>query len=254
MTACMNSSLTRTELLAFWYWMLKLSDAVEIHVEAGVAQDTCLALLFGLAPHELFDVGVIDVEDDHLGRTPGLATALDGAGRRVGAAHEADRTAGRAATVQQLVAGADVRQVDARPRAALEDHALFAVPVEDAVHRVVDGQDEARAGLLRHALDADVEPHRAVERRPLRDEDVLQLVVERLDLVRVDEVATVDAPPGDGVGDPVDDLAQRGLSRSACRACRGSTSGRRCWWRSATTRPGTRRPVARRRPFRLSSC
>ena len=26
MTACMNSSLTRTELLAFWYWMLKLSD------------------------------------------------------------------------------------------------------------------------------------------------------------------------------------------------------------------------------------
>src|SRR4029079_14523272 len=25
MTACMNSSLTRTELLAFWYWMLKLS-------------------------------------------------------------------------------------------------------------------------------------------------------------------------------------------------------------------------------------
>ena len=26
MTACMNSSLTRTELLAFWYWMLKLSE------------------------------------------------------------------------------------------------------------------------------------------------------------------------------------------------------------------------------------
>ena len=187
--------------------------AVEIHVEAGVAQHTRLALLFGLAPHELLDVGVVDVEDDHLGGTPSLATALDRAGRRVGAAHEADRSACRAATVQQLVAGADVGQVDARSGATLEDHALFAVPVEDAVHRVVDREDEARAGLLGYALDADVEPHRTVERRPLRDEDVLQLVVERLDLGRVDEVAAVDAPPRDRVGDAVDDLAQRRLAR-----------------------------------------
>ena len=41
-------------------------------------------------------------------------------------------------------------------------------------------EDEAGAGLLGHALDADVEPHRAVERGPLGDEDVLQLVAERL--------------------------------------------------------------------------
>ena len=139
---------------------------------------------------------MIDVEDDHLGGTAGLAAALDGAGRRVGAAHEADRTAGGAAAVEQLVAGADVRQVDARTRPALEDHTLFSVPVEDAVHRVFDGEDEARAGLLRHTLDADVEPDRAVERGTLRHEDVLQLFVERLDLVRVDEVATLDAPRG----------------------------------------------------------
>ena len=43
--------------------------------------------------------------------------------------------------------------------------------------------------LLRHALHADVEPHRRVERGPLGDEDVLQLVAERLGLVVVDEVA-----------------------------------------------------------------
>ena len=105
--------------------------AVEVHVEAGVAQHAGLVLLLGLAPHELFDVGVIDVEDDHLRRTTGLAAALDRAGRGVGATHEADRAAGRAAAVEQLVAGADLRQVDARTGAALEDDALFAVPVED---------------------------------------------------------------------------------------------------------------------------
>ena len=68
------------------------------------------------------------------------------------------------------------------PEPPLKMIALLAVPVEDRVHRVVDGEDEARAGLLRHAGDADVEPHRAVERRPLGDEDVLQLGVERLGL------------------------------------------------------------------------
>ena len=81
-----------------------------------------------------------------------------------------------------------------------------------AVHRVVDGEDEARTGLLRHALDADVEPHRAVERGALGDEDELQLVVERVGLGLVDEVAAVGAPVGDRVGDPVDDLAQRRLA------------------------------------------
>ena len=74
-TACMNSSVTRTELLAFWYWIESDVGAVEVHVEAGVAQDPGLALLLGLAPDELLDVGVVDVEDDHLGGAAGLAAA-----------------------------------------------------------------------------------------------------------------------------------------------------------------------------------
>ncbi|CAB4835975.1 unannotated protein [freshwater metagenome] len=183
--------------------------SVEVHVEAGVAEHARLALFFDLAPDELFNVGVIDVEDDHLGRTTGLATALDGARRGVRATHEADRAAGCAATVQQLVAGADVRQVDPRAGATFEDDALFLVPVEDAVHRVLDRQDEAGAGLLGHTLDTDVEPHRAVERGPLRDQDVLQFVVQRVGLGLVGEVATFNTPGGDRVGDPIDDLLQR---------------------------------------------
>ena len=81
--------------------------AAEVHVEARVAEDADLLLLARLGLDELLDVGVIDVEDDHLGRPPGGAAGLDRAGRGVGAAHERDRAAGRAARGQQLLAGAD---------------------------------------------------------------------------------------------------------------------------------------------------
>ena len=81
-TARMNSSVTRTELLAFWYWTLSDVLAAEVHVEAGVAQRADLVLLARLGLDELLDVGVVDVEDDHLGRAPGGAAGLDGAGAR----------------------------------------------------------------------------------------------------------------------------------------------------------------------------
>ena len=157
--------------------------AVEVHVEAGVAQRARLALLDRLAPDEVLDVGVVDVEDDHLGGAARLAARLDRAGRRVGAAHEAHRARRGAAALQVLLRRADPRQVDARARTALEDGPLFPVPVEDRVHRVVDREDEARRRLLRHALHADVEPHRRVERGALVHEHVLELVAERLGLV-----------------------------------------------------------------------
>ncbi len=86
------------------------------------------------------------------------------------------------------------------------------VPVEDGVHLVVDGEDEARRSLLGHAGHADVEPHRAVEGRLLRDEEVLQLGVVGVRLALVDEVAALEAPLGDRVGHAVDHLAQRRLA------------------------------------------
>ena len=131
--------------------------AAEVHVEAGVAQRADLVLLARLGLDELLDVGVVDVEDDHLGRTTRGAAALDGAGRGVGAAHEADRAGRRAAGGQQLLGGADAGEVEAGAGAALEDEALLLVPVEDRVHRVVNGEDEAGADLLRGG-GADVEP------------------------------------------------------------------------------------------------
>ena len=141
-----------------------------------------------------------------------------------------------AAALQVLVRRADVRQVDARARTALEDRALFPVPVEDRVHRVVDGEDEARARLLRHALHADVEPHRRVERGALVHEDVLELVAERLGLVRRRR-SSRRCTPQSVIVSATRSITWRSdaLALGRCRACRGSTSGRRCWWRSATS-------------------
>ena len=101
---------------------------VEPHVEAGVAQRRRLLLLLGLAPDEVLDVGVVDVEHDHLRRAASAAAGLDRAGPGVGAAHEAHGARGDAALRQRLHRAADLREVDPGARAALEDDPLLAVP------------------------------------------------------------------------------------------------------------------------------
>src|SRR5581483_12136583 len=101
------------------------------HVVAGLLEDARLLLLLGLAPDELLDVGVVDVEDDHLRGTARLATRLDRAGRRVGPPHERDRPGGVAALRQLLLRRAQPGEVDSRAGASLEDDALAADPVED---------------------------------------------------------------------------------------------------------------------------
>ena len=185
--------------------------AAEVHVEAGVAQRADLVLFARLGVDELLDVGVVDVEDDHLGRTTGGATGLDGSGGRVGTAHERDRTGRGAAGGEQLLAGADAGEVQAGTGAALEDHSLFAVPVEDRVHRVVDGEDEAGADLLRRRR-PDVEPHRRVEAEDLVQQGVGELVLEDLGVGGGGEVAVLLAGPAVGEDDAVDQLAQGPLA------------------------------------------
>jgi hypothetical protein len=77
--------------------------AVQIHVEAGISERAGLALLDSLAPDEVADVWVIDVEDHHLGRATRLAARLDRAGRGVRAAHEADGSRGGSAAREPLL-------------------------------------------------------------------------------------------------------------------------------------------------------
>src|SRR3970040_151245 len=94
--------------------------------------------------------------------------------------------------------------------AALEDLPLRAVPLQDGVHGVVYGEDEA-GGALGLLFDAQVEPYGRVEAGLLVDQDVLQLRVERLRFVLVQEVAAVAAPVRDAVDDAVDELPDGAL-------------------------------------------
>src|SRR5205085_7023521 len=106
--------------------------------------DPGLALLDRLAPDEVLDVRMVGVEDDHLGGATRRTAGLYGAGRRVSAAHEAHRPRGGTAALEVLLRGAEIGQVDARPRTTLEDRAFLDVPVQDGLHVIVDVQDEAR--------------------------------------------------------------------------------------------------------------
>jgi hypothetical protein len=61
-----------------------------------------LGFFLGLALDEVDDVGMVDVEDDHLGGATSLAAGLDDAGEGVKAAHETQRAGCGAATGEEL--------------------------------------------------------------------------------------------------------------------------------------------------------
>ena len=173
----MNSSVTRTELFAFWYWIeMKPSPSIDM---SKPASRSAAALSSSLALHQMNS------------RMSGWSTSSTTifAARRVlppdlivpahASAPRMNDTGPEA--VPPLASGSIeprmLRQVDARARAAAEDHPLLGVPGEDRLHRVLDGEDEAGA-TLRRLLEADVEPHRRVERGHLVQQDVGQLGLE----------------------------------------------------------------------------
>ena len=132
-TACMNSSVTRTELLAFWKKMRAVGFGVGAGaVVAGLHEVPGLGFFLHLALDEVFDVGVVDVEDDHLGGAAGFAAGLDDAGEGVEAAHEAERAGGGAAAGEGFHGAADGGEVGACARAPLEEHAFGLGEGEDA--------------------------------------------------------------------------------------------------------------------------
>ncbi len=62
--------------------------AIDGRIVAGIHQRPGLALFLGLALDELDDVGVLDVQNHHLGGATRLAAGLDDAGKGVVTLHE----------------------------------------------------------------------------------------------------------------------------------------------------------------------
>jgi hypothetical protein len=186
--------------------------AGERAVVAGLDERPRLALLAHLAGDELLDVGMVDVENDHLRGATGGPTTLDDTGECIEALHEGHRPARGATAGQRLIRRPDRRQVGPRPAAVLEEHALGLGQRQDRLHRVLDRVDEARRSLILAARDSDVEPHRAVEAHLLMEQQVGQLVLERLRIGLGCEVAAFTAPLADGVRNPRDHLLHAGLA------------------------------------------
>ena len=145
----MNSSETRTELLAFWYWTETMS--LPPRSMSNPASRSARTLSSSRA--------LVSMNSSMSGWSTSSTTIL--AARRVAppdlmvpALASAPRMndTGPLAVPPLESSSLDERmreRLTPEPGAALEDHALFLVPLQDRLHRVVHGQDEASAHLLR---------------------------------------------------------------------------------------------------------
>ena len=204
-------------------------------------------LLFLDLPVDVFlDIGVIDVDNDHLGRTAGGAARLDGAGSAVTDLQEAHQAGRLAAARQALAFAAQGREIGAGARAVFEQTCFADPEVHDAVlvdEVVVDRLNEAGVGLgmlvgrfgldefmgervdiemaLAGAVDAigpvqtGVEPLRGIGCNALGGEHVAQLVIEGAGIVFGREIAALPAPVCPGAGEAIKNLACIGFGTVA---------------------------------------
>ena len=178
-TARMNSSVTRTELFAFWYWIdLKPSPSIDM---SKPASRSAAALSSSLALHQMNS------------RMSGWSTSSTTifAARRVlppdlivpaqESAPRMNDTGPEA--VPPLASGSieprmfDRLMPEPEPPLKIIPSLVFQSRIDSIVSST--REDEA-GGALRALLEADVEPHRRVERRHLVQQDVGQLVLEGL--------------------------------------------------------------------------
>ena len=221
-----------------------LHDGAQVlahHLRAG-DQGGDLLLFLHLPVHIGLDVGVIDIDNDHLGRPARRASGLDGPGGAVADLQEAEQARRLAAARQRLVLAAQRGEVGAGARAILEQPGLAHPQVHDAAvvdQIVVDRLDEAGvrlgmlvggfgpdqlAGLEIHVgmalagavdaigpVQAGVEPLRRVGRGHLHDQHVAHLVIEGARVLFRIEVAALPAPVCPCASKAVIDLLGGGL-------------------------------------------
>ncbi len=212
MTASMNSSVTRTELLAFWYWVEWLSTPSRSMSKP--ASRSTRALRSSMALHQMksstsgWSASRMTILAAARVLPPDLIVPAEASAPRM-------KLTGPEAVPPPLSSSCDERMRDRltpapEPPLKMIPSSVYQLRIE-SIWSSTERMKHADA-LLRHAVDADVEPHRRVERRPLVDDEVLQLVVEDLGLLVVDEVAVLDAPGGQRVRHPVGHLLQRPLA------------------------------------------
>ncbi len=210
-TASMKSSLTRTELLAFWYWIeVKPSPSIDM---SKPASRSASAFFSSSALHQMkcsmsgWSTSRTTIFAARRVLPPDLIVPAQESAPRM----KLTGPLARAALGQLLHRAADVGEVDPRARAAAEDLALLGVPGEDRLHVVLDAEDEA-GRALRALLEADVEPDRRVEGRLLVEQDRGQLGLEGVGVLVGGEVAALAPPVGDRPRDAADHLFHRGLA------------------------------------------
>ena len=98
--------------------------AIERGIVAGFHQRVGLLLFFRFAPDEALDIGMVAIEDHHLGSTTRLPAGFDNAGECVEALHKRERPGGAAAARQNGILFAQRGQVRAGARAPFEQHAF----------------------------------------------------------------------------------------------------------------------------------
>ena len=211
-TACMNSSVTRTELLAFWYWTDAMSLPSRLMSKPASSRTRIFFSSRALTQMNSSTSGWSTLRMTILAARrvlpPDLMVPAEASAPRM-------KLTGPEAVPPPLSSSADERMLDRlmpepEPPLKIVPSSTYQLRIE-SIWSSTWRMKQALA-LLRDAGHADVEPHRRVEGGLLGDQEVLELGVVGVGLGLVDEVAALEAPLGDRVGDPVDHLAQRRLA------------------------------------------
>ena len=241
-------------------------------VVSGGDQGVRLGFFFLLALDEVNDVGMVDVEDDHLGGAACLAARLDDAGEGVKTFHEAERAAGGAAAAEVSVEERSGERLVPVPdphlksmpsvlaRVRMESSESFTELMKQAEHcglvyPVTPNSTRPRAGFQcqfwpselgsmrsQPTLNHTGELKAAYWRMRMCDE----LVVESCAVFGSAEVALRQSPVANGFSDAGDELADAGFALGRADLCRADICWRRCWSRSWTSLSGPRHLSARR--------
>ena len=232
----MNSSVTRTELLAFWYWIEKKpSPSIDM---SKPASRSAAALSSSLALHQMnsrmsgWSTSSTTIFAARRVLPPDLIVPAQASAPRM-------KLTGPDA-VPPLASGSIEPRIFERlipePEPPRKMLALLGVPVEDRLHVVLDREDEAgRASSGSPRMPPTLNHTGELNAAIWCSRMWVSSASKHLGVLVGREVAALATPGRDRARDPADHLLDRVLARGRPQSDRGSTSARRCWSRSATT-------------------